>query len=262
MVISYRRIPLLMDVLIIAFAIPISVIAYVNCLNAYTDYKIDIVSRPDRALPKGIVSKKSVLLLSFFLLCCSITFSFIFLPKLLFLFAVIGLGLGTAYSIKPTRIKSKGIIANISIAIGYLFLPMYGGYLWYNPMMETNKEFFIVLSILFIQTVGASVSKDFQDIEGDKTHDVSTLPITIGIEKSELIVTLSLLIPVILFPLLSILGILPSSLMLLLFFIPWIAVIWRKIKQSSNKSDYNRIYQYSFFFVQSTILLTGICFLL
>ena len=261
MAISCREIPPFKDILVIASAIPISIIAYVNSLNAYTDYEIDVISRPDRALPQGIVSKKSVLLFSLLLLFCSVFLSFIFLPKLLFLFVVIGLTLGAAYSIRPVRIKSKGIIANISIAIGYLFLPMYGGYLWYQPIMETSKEFLIVLLVLFIQTVGASTSKDLQDIEGDKAHNMGTLPITLGIRKSERIIIWSLLLPVVLFPLLSIPEILPGSLILLLILIPWITLIWRKMKQLPSKENYNRIYQHSFFFVQATILLTGIGFL-
>lgn len=261
MVISYQGIPPFKDILVIAFAIPISIIAYVNSLNAYTDYEIDVISRPDRALPQGIISKRSVLLFSLFLFCCSVVLSFIFLPTLLFLFVVTGLALGAAYSIRPTRIKSKGIIANISIAIGYLFLPMYGGYLCYQPIMETSKEFLIVVSVLFVQTVGASASKDLQDIEGDKIYNMGTLPITIGIRKSELIIMWSLLTPVIVFPLLSIPGILPGSLMLLLVLILWIILIWRKMKQSPSKRNCNRIYQHSFFFVQATILLTGISFL-
>jgi len=261
MVISYGGIPEFKDILVIASAIPISIIAYVNSLNAYTDYEIDVISRPDRVLPKGIISKKSLLLFSLFLFCCSVFLSFIFLPKLLFLFVVTGLALGAAYSIRPTRIKSKGIVANISIAIGYLFLPMYGGYLWYQPIMETSKEFLIVVSVLFVQTVGASVSKDLQDIEGDKAYHMDTLPITIGIRKSELIIAWSLLIPVVIFPLLSILGVLPDFLMLLLVLIPWLILIRRKIKQPPSKENYDRIYQYSFFFVQATILLTGISFL-
>jgi 4-hydroxybenzoate polyprenyltransferase len=261
MVISYRGIPPSKDILLIAFAIPISIIAYVNSLNAYTDYEIDAISRPDRALPQRIISKMSVLLFSFFLFCCSIVLSFIFFPKLLFLFVVGGLALGTAYSIRPMRIKSKGIIANISIAMGYLFLPMYGGYLWYQPIMETSKEFLIIVSVLFVQTVGASASKDLQDIEGDKAYNMGTLPITIGIRKSELIIIWSLLIPVVLFPLLSISGILPGSLILLLVLILWLLLIWQKMKQKPSKRNYNRIYQHSFFFVQATILLTGISFL-
>jgi 4-hydroxybenzoate polyprenyltransferase len=261
MVISHQGIPAFKDILIIAFAIPISIIAYVNSLNAYTDYEIDVISRPDRALPQGIVSKKSVLLFSFFLFCCSLVLSFIFLPKLLFLFVVTGLALGAAYSFRPTRVKSKGIIANISIAVGYLFLPMYGGYLWYQPILETGKEFLIVVSVLFVQTVGASTSKDLQDIEGDKAHNMGTLPITIGIRKSELMIIWTLIIPVVTLPLLSILGVLPNSLMLLLVLIPWLILIWRKIKQPPSKQNYNRIYQHSFFFVQATILLTGISFL-
>jgi geranylgeranylglycerol-phosphate geranylgeranyltransferase len=262
MIISYGGIPPYKDILVIAFAIPISIIAYVNSLNAYTDYEIDVISRPDRALPQGIISKKSVLSFSIFLLCCSVVLSFIFLPKLLFLFVLTGLALGAAYSIKPTRIKSKGIVANICISVGYLFLPMYGGYLWYRPILETSREFLITIFVLFVQTVGASISKDLQDIEGDKAHHMRTLPISMGVRESELIIIGSLLIPVIAFPLLTLLGILPRPLMLHLLLIAWLIFIRRKMNQKPNKRNYNLIYQHSFFFVQATILLTGISFLL
>lgn len=254
MMLSLGEIPPLKDIVSISVLLPIFVLGYANSLNAYTDYRIDKITRPYRAIPSGIIGKKTVLYLAVFLFIGALIVSVLVLPLFLSLFVVAGLILATAYSARPTQIKARGPAAPLAIAVGYVFIPLVGASLLYAGI---SMEALLIVIVLTAQTAGASVSKDFVDLRGDDALHMDTLPLAMGERKAWLIVFSGLLTPVIIFSLLALAGMFPTHFFLYLVLLPWFFYI---VKLSRTEPTYEKAYIHTFFFCAVSIMLSGFAY--
>ncbi|MGD2247161.1 MAG: UbiA family prenyltransferase [Candidatus Methanofastidiosia archaeon] len=254
MMISFNGMPPVQDIILISVLLPMFLLGYANSLNMYTDYKIDKISRPYRAIPRGILQKETVLYFSIILVVGAIVVSLIALTPFLSVFVIVGLILATAYSISPTRIKARGPAAPISIALGYVCVPYVGASLIYQPL---NYDVLLIAVILTIQTAGASISKDFIDLKGDKTHDMDTVPLIVGLQKARRVVVSGLLVPVVVFTLLALIGMLPVLFITYIVLIPWALYIYYI---SKTETTYEKAYIHSFFFCTVSIFLSGFAY--
>jgi 4-hydroxybenzoate polyprenyltransferase len=254
MMISLHQIPPVEDIIFISVLLPIFVLGYANTLNAYTDYRIDEITRPYRAIPQGLIKKEIVLYFAGVLFAGAIAVSVFILDPFPSLFVIAGLVLASAYSMRPTRIKARGPAAPLAIAVGYVFIPFVGAFLLYSTL---NYDVLLIAVVLTAQTAGASISKDFIDLEGDNALNVDTLPLTIGLKKAQLLVLSGLAIPVIVFPLLSLFTFLSHSFLLYLVLVPWLLYV-RHIAQ--DEKEYEKAYIHAFFFCAVSILLSGIAY--
>lgn len=252
MMISLQTIPPVKDIIFISGLLPVFVLGYANTLNAYTDYKIDEITRPQRAIPKGLIKKETVLYFAVFLFLGALIVSVFVLDLFLSLFVIAGLLLATAYSVRPTRIKAHGPAAPAAIAAGYVFIPLVGASLLYAPL---NYDVLLIAFVLTVQTAGASVSKDFIDLKGDEALNVGTLPLQMGLRKAQFIVFSGLAVPVVVFPLLSV-AVLPTRFLIYVVLLPWFAYI---VAAYRNRT-YEKAYIHSFFFCAVSILLSGIAY--
>jgi 4-hydroxybenzoate polyprenyltransferase len=230
-------------------------VGYANSLNAYTDYKLDGISRPYRAIPRGIIERKTVLYFSLFLIIGALIIALIFLDIIPLLFVIIGLVLSTAYSVQPAHIKSRGPVAPLVIAAGYVFVPFMGASVMYGIL---RADIIIIALVLTLQTTGASISKDFIDLEGDGALNMQTLPLTRGLESAQKMVYSGLITPLIVFPLLSGLGYLPRGFYLYLILFIW---MWYINHLYKDPPSYEKAYIHSFFFCTVSILLAGIMYI-
>jgi geranylgeranylglycerol-phosphate geranylgeranyltransferase len=253
MMISLGNVPPAKDIISIAVLLPIFVLGYANSLNAYTDYKIDKITRPERAIPQGIIGRKTVLYFSGFIFLGALIVAFLVLNLFLSLFVVAGLLLATAYSASPVRIKIHGPAAPLSIATGYVFIPLVGASLIYA---QIHWHVLLIALVLTAQTAGASISKDFIDLKGDAALNVSTIPLEVGLERARTIVVLGLATPLVVFPLLSF-TVLPGAFLLYLVLIPWLFYITRLY---THEKKYEKAYIHSFFFCAISIFLSGIAY--
>ena len=254
MMLSLGELPPLKDIISISVLLPVFVLGYANSLNAHTDYKIDKITRPYRAIPSGIIEKKTVLYFAVFLFAGALITSILVLPLFLSLFVVAGLLLATAYSARPTQIKARGPAAPLSIAAGYVFIPLVGASLLYAGI---SFDVLLIAIVLTAQTAGASISKDFVDLKGDDALHMDTLPLTVGERKAWLIVFSGLLIPVIIFSLLAVAGVFPTHFFLYLVLLPWFFYI---VKLSRNRPTYEKAYINTFFFCAVSIMLSGFAY--
>jgi geranylgeranylglycerol-phosphate geranylgeranyltransferase len=254
MMISLGAIPPLTDIFSISILLPIFVLGYANSLNAYTDYKIDKITRPERAIPKGIIKKETVLYFTGVLFLGALIVAVLVLSLFLSLFVIAGLILGTAYSINPTRIKIHSAAAPLAIAVGYVFIPLVGASLLYSPL---RHDILLIAFFLTLQTAGASVSKDFIDLKGDDALKVSTLPLIMGLKKAQIVVLSGLCIPLGVFPVLSLVQVLPREFLLYVIFFLWVFYIGFLYR---NKHTYEKAYIHSFFFCAASIFLSGIAY--
>jgi 4-hydroxybenzoate polyprenyltransferase len=255
MMIALQRIPPIHEIVFIAVLLPVFVLGYANSLNAYTDYKIDEITRPDRAIPRGILKKETVLYFSAFLFVGGLLLSVLFLDLTRSLFVIAGLILATTYSIQPTRIKARGVAAPIAIAVGYVLIPLVGGFDIYSSL---NSHVMIIAIILTAQTAGASISKDFIDLTGDNALHVDTIPLMVGITTARAVVVGGLAVPIIGFPLLVAAGMFSPWFLVYLGLVPWMAYI---LILTGNSNSYEKAYINCFFFCTASIFLSGIAYI-
>lgn len=254
MMISLQAVPPFQDIICIAVLLPIFVLGYANSLNMYTDYKIDELSRPHRAIPKGILRKETVLYFAIFLFVGAIVVSFLVLDLFLLLFVIAGLILGTTYSIRPTRIKARGPAAPLAIATGYVFIPFVGASLIYS---RVHMDVLLIAIVLTAQTAGASISKDFIDLKGDDALHMDTIPLTKGLKRARTLVLLGLGIPIIVFPGLFLCRVLPRTFLLYVVLVPWIFYIHALL---NDEKTYEKAYINTFFFCAVSIFLSGVVY--
>ena len=174
-------------ILMLTVAIVMLFTAAANALNDAMDYEIDLVNKPLRPIPLGVVTIKNSLIISFILfslgsvLCLQLSDSaiiigvFIAMPMMIF------------YS---TSLKSKYFIGNIAVSLilGMSFLfsgAAYGSIsLVWTPML-------LAFSLTFVR----EIVKDVSDIIGDQNQGLKTYPIINGVHKSaRLIVVLCVLV--------------------------------------------------------------------
>ena len=155
--------------------------AFSNGLNQIFDLEIDRVNKPHRLLPSGRISMPEAWGLSLVFLVVALLLA-IWINYQCFL-VVLGGALGTClYSAPPFRTKSRGIWANLTIAVvrGTL-LPVAG---WSTVKHVLQPEPWVLGAILGVYFLGAVTTKDFSDVEGDRRGGCRTLPVIYGVHRS------------------------------------------------------------------------------
>jgi homogentisate phytyltransferase/homogentisate geranylgeranyltransferase len=199
---------------------------YTVMINHVYDEKIDAEDNKERLIPKKLLSKKQVKNIAIIYAIIALVLSFS-LGVWSFVLVIIGLILGTIYSVKPIRLRdtafSTMVIGGGSIIaffIGYV-TPAYiqvmhgpsAGEIVYTYPTFTLQALIIGLIIFVALSIG-SLAKDYKDFKGDKKAGVKNLFTIYGVEKGIKIV--SILLPVTFF----ILILLFNSLVDIVIFIP------------------------------------------
>ena len=127
-----------------------------------------------------------------------------------------------AYSAPPLRTKREGIWANITIAIPRGVLLKVAG--WSTVKTVLDLEPWFIGSIFGLFLLGASTTKDFADIEGDRADGCQTLPILYGVRKAAWIIAPFFVLPFFLIPIGALTGILTGNRTLLLILGPALIV--------------------------------------
>jgi 4-hydroxybenzoate polyprenyltransferase len=152
-----------------------------NTLNQVYDLPIDRINKPSRVLPSGQLSVGTALILSVFLYAASLAAAAVIN---LAVFAMFALGaLATViYSAPPFRTKRFGWWANVTIAVPRGLLLKVAG--WSITKSILAPEAWLIGAVFGLFLLGATTSKDFADVEGDRAHGCRTLPIIYGREKA------------------------------------------------------------------------------
>lgn len=198
-----------------------------NSLNAAYDADIDKINKPYRPVPAGIVSKDEARSLAWFLYLVTIwraatafklTFSFLVLMIML---------ITMAYSMPPLRLKKRFWWSNVSIGWARGMLGFVAAWsIFDDPLAPHDGLFFnpepwTIGGIMFIFLIGATTTKDFTDIEGDKKFGMNTLPVVYGPRKAAWISSPFFVVPFILIPIAIYFGVLKPQTILLTAFVLW-----------------------------------------
>lgn len=176
-----------------------------NAINQIYDLEIDRVNKPKRPLPSGALTMGQAW--GFTLACFVAAWALAWLavpPGLearreCFWIVLFTSVLVWAYSAPPLRTKRHGVWANVTIAIPRGLLLKVAG--WSTVKTVLGPEPWFIGTIFGLFVLGASTTKDFADIEGDRAGGCKTLPILHGPRKAAWIIAPFFVLPWLLMPL-------------------------------------------------------------
>jgi len=184
-----------------------------NMINDYFDIKADRINKPEKLIISKYMKKRWAIVLHWGLNATAVLISVYLSWKyksLLFVFIhILSMNLLWFYS---TTFKKKLFLGNFIIALLTAMVPLLAVWFFkilnesslpYNPFLSNtwstklDYSFIYFLTICaFFQNLAREISKDIQDISGDKVIAVYSLPMKFGIQKTGYLVVLLLLFPI------------------------------------------------------------------
>jgi len=180
-----------------------------NGLNQIYDLANDRVNKPHRPLPAGAMTLTEawgftaltyVLALGMVAVVNRQTFA-------IYLIAALAT---VAYSAPPIRLKRHPLGSNLLIALIRGALLKVAGWAAVATVLDSIEPWYIGF-IYFVFLLGATTTKDFADIEGDRAAGCITLPVRFGAAWSARVISPSFLLPWLLMALGSGLGVLRGN---------------------------------------------------
>lgn len=227
---SFITVPLIMEnltTLIWGVSTLVIVNAASNSLNAAYDVDIDKINKPYRPIPAGIVTKDEARSLAWILYLVTIwraatvfRFTYSFLVLLIMLITI-------GYSMPPLRFKQRLWISNLSVAWARGMLGFVAAWaIFDDPLRPTNGWPFdptpwAIGLIMFIFLTGATTTKDFTDVKGDRRFGMRTLPVVYGVRRAALYSSPFLVAPFVLIPIGALFHILKWETNLLVVLVVW-----------------------------------------
>ncbi|MEW6320711.1 MAG: UbiA family prenyltransferase [Acidobacteriota bacterium] len=187
-----------------------------NALNQIYDLEIDRVNKPKRPLPSGRLALGEAWAFTWATYAAAWALAWMVAPggrHECFWIVVVATIITFVYSAPPFRTKRLGIWANVTIAIPRGVLLKVAG--WTSVKTMAGIEPWYIGAIFGLFLLGASTTKDFADMEGDKRGGCRTLPIQYGVVKAAWMISPSFIVPFLMIPLGAWLGILTGNFWLL-----------------------------------------------
>ena len=188
-----------------------------NAINQIYDLAIDRVNKPKRPLPAGTMTMGEAWAFTMGAFVLAWVLAWLAAPegrRECFWIVLFTSVLVWAYSAPPFRTKRHGIWANVTIAIPRGVLLKVAGWSTVKTVMGVEPWFIGAIFGLFV--LGASSTKDFADIEGDRADGCQTLPILYGATKAAWMIAPFFVLPFILIPIGVSAGILTGNRVLLM----------------------------------------------
>jgi 4-hydroxybenzoate polyprenyltransferase len=178
-----------------------------NTLNQIYDREIDAVNKPHRPIPSGRVSLPSAWAHALVFYAAALVMAWFADPPpgvaghgshACFWIVVVAAFLTWAYSAPPLRTKRLGWGANLTIAIPRGVLLKVAG--WSAVLTVADAEPWFIGLIFGLFLIGATNTKDFADVEGDRAGGCRTLPVVMGVEKAARVTVPFFVVPFLLIP--------------------------------------------------------------
>lgn len=198
-----------------------------NAINQIYDLEIDRVNKPRRPLPAGTMTMGQAWGFTWASFVVAWLLAFLAAPptpeavraaRECFWIVLFTSVLVWAYSAPPFRTKRHGIWANVTIAVPRGLLLKVAG--WSTVKTIVGVEPWFIGSIFGLFVLGASTTKDFADIEGDRAGGCRTLPILYGVKAAAWMIAPFFVLPFVLIPVGVFTGILTGNHTLLMILGP------------------------------------------
>jgi 4-hydroxybenzoate polyprenyltransferase len=187
-----------------------------NALNQIYDLEIDRVNKPRRPLPSGRLGAGEAWVFTTITYAVALALAWLVAPDgrhECFWLVVAATVATLVYSCPPLRTKQRGIWANVTIAIPRGVLLKVAGWSSVKTMVGVEPWFIGAIFGLFL--LGASTTKDFADMEGDRKGGCRTLPLIYGVKRAAWMISPSFVIPFLLISYGAFNGILTGNFVLL-----------------------------------------------
>jgi 4-hydroxybenzoate polyprenyltransferase len=187
-----------------------------NALNQIYDLEIDRINKPKRPLPSGRLTIRQAWVFTWVNYALALWLAWLVAPDgrhECFWIVLTATIITFLYSAPPFRTKRLGIWANVTIAIPRGVLLKVAG--WSAVKTIVGIEPWYIGGIFGLFLLGASTTKDFADIEGDRRGGCMTLPIQYGVTRAAWMISPSFVVPFLMIPLGAELGILTGNYWLL-----------------------------------------------
>jgi chlorophyll/bacteriochlorophyll a synthase len=172
-----------------------------NALNQIYDLDIDRVNKPKRPLPSGRLTINQAWAFTAATYMMALVLAWLVAPNgrhECFWLVAVAVVCTFLYSIPPPRTKRLGIWANVTIAIPRGTLLKVAG--WSSVKTIAGVEPWYIGAIFGLFLLGATTTKDFADMEGDRRGGCRTLPIQYGVRRAAWMISPSFVIPFVMIP--------------------------------------------------------------
>lgn len=167
-----------------------------NALNQIYDLEIDRVNKARRPLPSGRLTIAEAWGFTIVTYVLTLVLAWFVAPggrRECFWLVVVAMIATYVYSVPPLRTKARGMWANITIAIPRGVLLKVVGWSAVKTIVGVEPWFIGAIFGLFL--LGASTTKDFADMEGDRLGGCRTLPILYGVKRTAWMISPSFVLP-------------------------------------------------------------------
>lgn len=152
-------------------------------INQVTDVAIDRINKPWLPLAAGTMSLRAGRVLVAVAGAVALGVAVVAGPWLL-LAVVVGLLVGSAYSVPPLRFKRHHLLAAASIALVRALVVNLALFLHAVTVLGGPAVVPAHVAVLTVVVLGVTLAiawcKDLPDVEGDATHHIATLPLVLG----------------------------------------------------------------------------------
>jgi 4-hydroxybenzoate polyprenyltransferase len=172
-----------------------------NALNQIYDVEIDRVNKPRRPLPGGRLTTRQAWSVTVIAYVLALILAWFVEPggrHECFWLVVVAVTCTVLYSVPPARTKRLGIWANVTIAIPRGVLLKVAG--WSSVKTIAGVEPWYIGAIFGLFLLGATTTKDFADMEGDRRGGCRTLPIQHGVSRAARLISPSFVVPFAMIP--------------------------------------------------------------
>jgi 4-hydroxybenzoate polyprenyltransferase len=172
-----------------------------NGLNQIFDLEIDRINKPKRPLPSGRLSLREAWVFTGVTFAAAWMLAWLVAPRgrhECFWLVVAATAITSLYSVPPFRTKRLGIWANVTIAIPRGAMLKVAG--WSSVKTIVGIEPWYIGAIFGLFLLGATTTKDFADMEGDRLGGCRTLPIQFGVRRAAWMISPSFVVPFLMIP--------------------------------------------------------------
>lgn len=194
---SHREFPILHVALAVLAAAVLN--AASNGLNQVCDLENDRINKPHRPLPTGEMTLREAWVFIGLAYVAAMVMVAVINWETFAIYLIAALAT-IAYSAPPIRLKRHPAGSNFIIALIRGELLKVAGWAAVATVLESFEPWYIGF-IYFVFLLGATTTKDFADIEGDRAAGCITLPVRYGATWSARAISPAFLVPWLLLPL-------------------------------------------------------------
>ena len=170
-----------------------------NGLNQICDLENDRINKPHRPLPSGRMSLHAAWTFVVITYIAALTMVAVVNRETFAIYVVAALST-VAYSAPPLRLKRHPVGSNFIIALIRGWLLKVAGWAAVATVLTSMEPWYIGF-IYFVFLLGATTTKDFADIEGDRAAGCITLPVKYGPHWSARAISPAFIVPWLFLPL-------------------------------------------------------------